>query len=247
MKSLRNSLAVFKRELRAYFESPVAYVFMVVFLVLVGFLTFSVTKFYERRVADLQPFFIWHPWVFLLLVPAATMGLWAEERRNGTIELLLTMPITLLEAVIGKFMAAWAFMVLGIALTFPIVVTTAYLGHPDLGVILGGYVGSILLAGACVSICMLTSALTQSQVISFVLGLMICLLLLLAGWPPVTDIFVQWAPAWVVDGVASFSFMPHFESMQRGVIDVRDLAYYVSIIVFMTATTHVVLENRKSA
>jgi len=247
MKSLRNSLAVFKRELRAYFESPVAYVFMVVFLVLVGFLTFGVTKFYERRVADLQPFFFWHPWVFLLLVPAATMGLWAEERRNGTIELLLTMPITLLEAVVGKFLAAWVFMAIGIALTFPIVLTTAYLGHPDMGVIVSGYFGSILLAGACVSVGMLTSALTQSQVISFVLGLLICLGLLLSGWPPVTDIFVKWAPGWVVDAVAAFSFMPHFESVQRGVIDVRDLAYYLSIIVFMTATTHVVLENRKSA
>ena len=247
MRSLRNSMAVFKRELRAYFESPVAYVFMVVFLVLVGFLTFGVTKFYERRVADLQPFFFWHPWVFLLLVPAATMGLWAEERRNGTIELLLTMPITMLEAVIGKFLAAWAFLAIAITLTFPIVLTTTYLGHPDLGVVFCGYFGSILLAGACVSVGMLTSALTQSQVISFVLGLIICLGLLLSGWPPVTDIFVKWAPNWVVDAVAAFSFMPHFESVQRGGIDMRDLAYYLSIIVFMTAATHVVLENRKSA
>jgi ABC-2 type transport system permease protein len=243
----RNSKAVLKRELKAYFESPVAYVFMVVFLILVGFLTFSVTQFYERRMADLQPFFFWHPWVFLLLVPAATMGLWAEERRNGTIELLLTMPITMMEAVIGKFLAAWAFLVIGITLTFPIVITTAYLGHPDLGVILCGYFGSILLAGACASVGMLTSALTHSQVISFVLGLMICLVLLLAGWPPVTRMFEQWAPTWVVDGVAAFSFMPHYESVQRGVLDIRDLGYYASVMIFMIAATHVVLENRKSA
>jgi ABC-2 type transport system permease protein len=247
MFNVGNSMAVFKRELKAYFESPVAYVFMVVFLVLTGFLTFSVTQFYERRLADLQPFFFWHPWVFLLLVPAATMGLWAEERRNGTVELLLTMPITMLEAVIGKFLAAWVFLILGILLTFPIVITTTYLGHPDVGVIVCGYIGSILLAGACVSVGMMTSALTHSQVISFVLSLVICLGMLLAGWPPVTRFFESWAPAWLVNGVAAFSFMPHFESVQRGVIDIRDVAYYVSVVVFMMFTTHVVLESRKQA
>jgi ABC-2 type transport system permease protein len=247
MNGARNTLAICKRELKAYFESPVAYVFMVVFLALVGFLTFFVTRFYERRVADLQPFFFWHPWVYLLLVPAATMGLWAEERRTGTIELLLTMPVTMLQAVLGKFIAAWIFITVGLVLTFPIVLTTAYLGHPDMGVILCGYVGSILLAGAYVSVGMLTSAMTRSQVISFVLSLVICLLLLLAGWPPVTDIFVQWAPEWLVQAVAALSFMPHYDAVQRGVLDLRDIAYYLSVILFMTAATHVVLENRKSA
>ena len=247
MKSLSNSLVVFRRELKAYFESPVAYVFMVVFLVLTGFLTFAVAHFYERRVADLQPFFFWQPWVYLLLVPAATMGLWAEERRTGTVELLLTMPVTLLQAVFGKFLAAWVFITIGLLMTFPIVITTAYLGHPDMGVVACGYVGSVLLAGAYVSVGMLTSAMTRSQVIGFVLSLVICLLMLLAGWPPVTDIFIKWAPEWLVQAVASLSFMPHFESVQRGVLDLRDVAYYVSVIVFMTAATHVVLENRKSA
>jgi ABC-2 type transport system permease protein len=247
MRSLRNILAVSRREFKAYFESPVAYVFMVGFLVLSGFLTFFVGRFYERRVADLDQFFFWHPWVYLLLVPAATMGLWAEERRTGTIELLLTMPITLGQAIVGKFLAAWLFIVAGLALTFPIVITACYLGSPDLGVVFCGYVGSILLAAAYVSAGMLTSALTRSQVISFVLSLLICLVLLLAGWPPVTDMFVKWAPEWLVNAVASFSFMPHFESIQRGVIDLRDLAYYASVIVFMTFATHVVLENRKSA
>jgi len=236
-----------KRELKSYFEAPVAYVFMVGFLVLTGFLTFFVTRFYERRIADLQPFFFWHPWVYLLLVPAAAMGLWAEERRTGTIELLLTMPITLAEAVLGKFLAAWLFIIIGIALTFPIVITTFYLGNPDAGVIISGYFGTILLAGAYVSVGMLTSAMTRSQVISFVMSLLLCLLLLLAGWPPVTDIFVRWAPNWLVNAVASISFMPHFESMQRGVIDVRDIVYYVSVIVFMFSATLLVLENRKSA
>jgi ABC-2 type transport system permease protein len=249
MNSARNTLAVFKREIKSYFESPVAYVFMFVFLVLTGFLTFYVARFYDRRVADLQPFFMWHPWVYLLLVPAATMGLWAEERRTGTIELLLTMPITMGQALMGKFLAAWLFIVIGLALTFPIVITTYYLGGPDGGAIACGYFGSILLAGTCVSVGMLTSALSRSQVISFVLSLIICLVLLLAGWPPVTEIFArlgdQWN--WLVDAVAAFSFMPHFEAMQRGVIDVRDLVYYASVIVFMFFATHIVLNNRKSA
>jgi ABC-2 type transport system permease protein len=247
MDSVRNTLAIFKRELKSYFESPVAYVFMVGFLVLVGFLTFFAAQFYERRVADLQPFFMWHPWVYLLLVPAATMGLWAEERRTGTIELLLTMPVTMGQALMGKFLAAWLFIILALVLTFPVVVTAYYLGHPDGGAMACGYLGSALLAGTCVSVGMLTSALTRSQVISFVLSLLICLVLLLAGWPPVTAMFVRWAPTWLVDTVAAFSFMPHFESMQRGVLDVRDLAYYASVIVFMFFATHIVLDNRKSA
>ncbi|MDA0990944.1 MAG: ABC transporter permease subunit [Verrucomicrobia bacterium] len=241
-----NCLAVFKRELKSYFESPVAYVFMIGFLVLIGFLTFSVSSLYERQVADLQPFFMWHPWVYLLLVPAATMGLWAEERRAGTIELLLTMPITLGQAIVGKFMAAWLFITLGIVLTFPVVVTTCYLGDPDLGVVVCGYLGSILLAGAYVSVGMLTSSMTRSQVIAFVLSLLICMLLLLAGWPPVTSLFVKWAPAWLVDAIASLSFSPYFESMKRGVLDIRDVAYYVSVMVFMNVATHQILQNRRA-
>jgi ABC-2 type transport system permease protein len=247
MSSAGNVSAVFKREIRSYFESPVAYVFLVVFLALTGFLTFSASQFYERQAADLQPFFFWHPWVYLLLVPAATMGMWAEERRRGSIELLLTMPITLMQAIVGKFLAAWLFIVIALALTFPIVVTTMYLGKPDMGVVTCGYIGSALLAGACVSIGMFTSSLTRSQVISFVLAMVLCLLLIIAGWPPVTGIFVKWAPNWLVEGVAAFSLMPHFESMQRGVLDARDVVYYASLIVFMTAATQVLLDNRKSA
>ena len=247
MDKARNTLSVFRRELKSYFESPVAYVFMVAFLVLVGFLTFSVTRFYDRRMADLQPFFFWHPWVYLLLVPAATMGLWAEERRTGTIELLLTMPITMFQAIVGKFLAAWLFMVMALGLTFPVVLTTCYLGKPDLGVIFCGYLGSIMLAGACVSIGMLASSLTRSQVVSFVVALAVCLVMLMAGWPPVTDFFVKWAPAWLVGAVASLSLIPHFDAIQRGVIDVGDIAYYLGVIIFMLCATHVVLDNRKSA
>jgi len=247
MEATRNCIAIFRRELKSYFEAPVAYVFLVGFLVLTGFLTFSVSHYYERGLADLQAFFFWMPWVCLLLVPAATMGLWAEERRAGTIELLLTMPVTILQAIVGKFLAAWLFIAIAIGLTFPIVLTTAYLGDPDMGAIVSAYLGSLLLAGACVSVGMLTSCATRSQVISFVMSLLLCLVFLLAGWPPVTGLFVNWAPNWLVEGVAAFSFMPHFESLQRGVIDLRDLVYYASVIVFMICTAHVVLDNRKSA
>ncbi|OGV58156.1 MAG: ABC transporter permease [Lentisphaerae bacterium RIFOXYA12_FULL_48_11] len=246
MDSFNNIKAIFKREIKSYFQAPVAYVFMVVFLVLIGFLTFSVTRFYERQTADLQPFFFWLPWVFLLLVPAGTMGLWAEERRAHTIELLLTMPITMFEAIMGKFLAAWSFIVISIILTFPIVITTSYLGNPDLGAVAAGYVGAILLAGAYVSVGILTSSMTRSQVISFVLSLVFCLLFVLAGWDPVTGAFSKWAPK-LAELIASFSFITHFESIQRGVIDLRDVIYYISVMAFMIAATHVVLNNRKSA
>lgn len=252
MDCTHNTYAIFKRELRSYFESPVAYVFLVVFLMLTGFLTFSVGRFYENGQADLRGFFVWHPWVYLLLVPAAAMRLWAEERRAGTIELLLTMPVTLTQAILGKFLAAWSFLAIALALTCPVLLTTLYLGEPDIGVALAGYFGSILLAGAYLSVGILTSAMTRNQVISFVVSVVICLFLLLAGWPPVTDFLVPLAQEyggldWLVQAVASFSFMPHYESIQRGVIALRDLAYYASLMGFMLFATHLVLENRKAA
>ena len=246
MDFIRNTKAIAKRELVAYFESPVAYVFMVVFLVLLGFLTFFVSHFYEIGQADLRPFFFWHPWLFLILVPAAAMQLWAEERRSGTIETLLTLPITMPEAIIGKFLAAWIFIGMIILLTFPIVLTAVYLGNPDKGAIIGGYIGSFLLAGTYLSVGSLTSACTRNQVISFVLSLIICLFLLLAGWPPVIDMLVKWAPDWLVNGTASFGFMPHYEAFQKGIVDSRDIAYFLSVIVFMLFGTYIVIENRKS-
>lgn len=246
MRSPNPIWSIFRREFRNYFNSPVAYVFMVAFLLLVGFLTFLVAGYYERREADLSPFFLWHPWVYLLLVPAATMGLWAEERRTGTIELLLTLPVTLGQAIIGKFLAAWAFIAIGLALTFPIVVTTALLGNPDFGAVFAGYVGSFLLAGACVAVGTLTSAMTRSQVIGFVLALCACLILNLAGFEPVTSLFARWAPG-LADGVAACSFLRHFESLRRGVIDLYDVAYYGGVMVFMLTAAHVVLNSRKAA
>lgn len=247
MKSLSNALIIAKRELKAYFESPVAYVFLIVFLVLTGFLTFSVRYLYERGTADLTPFFAWLPWVFLVLVPAATMGLWAEERRTGTIELLLTMPVTLSQVIAGKFIASWLFISGALLLTFPLVITVSYLGNPDMGVILSGYFGGILMAGAYVAIGMLTSSMTRSQVISFVISVTACLLLVLAGWPPVTDFFVKWAPVWLINSVSAVGFMPHYDAIQRGIIDLKDLLYFVSVVILAAHCTYLVLENRKSA
>lgn len=247
MKNISNVFVIMRRELKAYFESPVAYVFLIVFLVLTGFLTFSAGNLYERMIADLSPFFTWMPWVFLVLVPAATMGLWAEERRSGTIELLLTMPITLTQIIAGKFLASWLFIVSALVLTFPVVITVVFLGEPDMGVIASGYLAALLLAAAYVAIGMFTSSLTRSQVISFVLSLIICLLLVLAGWPPVTDFFVKaGASSWLIDAVASTSFMPHYDALQRGIVDLKDVLYFVSVVVLASFCTYVVMENRKS-
>ncbi len=243
---MKSTITILAREWRAYFNSPVAYVFIVIFLTLTAFFTFNVSRFYEAGQASLDRFFFWHPWLYLILVPAVAMRLWAEERRAGTLELLLTLPVTTAQAIIGKFLAAWLFVLLALALTFPIVVTAFYLGNPDPGPIVSGYIGSALLAGAYLAVGALTSALTRNQVISFILAAVIGLFLLLAGYPPVTDVLYALAPAWLVEVVAGFSFSAHYEQLQRGVVDVRDLLYFASVIAFMLLATHVTLENRKT-
>lgn len=243
-ESISHTLAVAKREWRSYFDSPVAYVFIIIFLMLAGFFTFSLSQFFEAGQADLSGFFRWHPWLYMILVPAVTMRLWAEERRSGTIELLFTVSVTPLQALLGKFLAAWLFMLLALALTFCVPLTAIYLGSPDLGAALSGYLGSGLLAGAYIAVGMFTSALTRNQVISFILAVVIGMFLILAGYPPVTDLLAHWAPMWLVDGVASFSFMPHFQALQRGVIDLRDLAYFASVMVFMLFATQGVLKTK---
>jgi ABC-2 type transport system permease protein len=244
---LKNIIAVIKRELAGYFGSPVAYVFIVIFLLLCGFFTFSVSHFYELGQADLRAFFEWHPWIFLFLLPAVAMRLWADEWRTGTIELMLTLPITLKELVMGKFIAAWLFIAIGLFLTFPLVLTVLYLGDPDLGAIFCAYFGSLLMAGAYLSVGSMTSSFTRNQVISFILSLVICLFLVLAGWSPVIDVLSGWAPAWIVDIVSGFSFMPHFASIQRGVLDLRDVVYYLSVIFFMLFVNGVILLNRRAS
>ena len=244
MDLIVHSGAIAKREWRAYFDSPVAYVFIMIFLALAGFFTFSVGGFYEAGQADLRGFFFWHPWLYLILVPAVAMRLWAEERRQGTMELLFTSAVTPGQAIAGKMAAAWGFLALALALTFPVPATAGWLGRPDWGVILAGYVASLMLAGAYLAVGMFTSALTRNQVISFVLAVVLGLFLILAGFQPVTDLLAQWAPGWLVDGVAAFGFMPHYEAMQRGVLDARDILYFASVTGFMLFLTRLVLDNR---
>lgn len=246
MKSVLNTWAVCKRELSSFFASPVAYVFIIIFLILCGFFTMMAGQFFERNEASLESFFVWHPWLFLALVPAIGMRLWSEERRSGTIELLLTMPLGLGEAVAGKFLAAWAVLALSLALTFPVVVSVGVLGSPDYGVVASGYLGSLLLAGSYLAVSSATSALTRNQVISMIISVVICLFLILAGWPPVTNLLVKWAPAGVVDAVAAFSVIPNFEMLQRGVVDLKSLVYFASIMLFGLFSTAVILRNRVS-
>ena len=233
-----------KRELGSYFASPVAYVFLVIFLLLTGFLTFTAGAFFERGEASLGAFFAWHPWVYLVLVPAVGMRLWAEERRAGTLELLLTLPVTAWQAILGKFLACWLFLAIALALTFPVVVTVNVLGAPDNGAILAGYLGSLFLAGAYLAITCLTSALTRNQVIAFILAVVACLFLILAGFSPVTDLLVRWASPAVVDTVAAFSVVTHFDGFQKGVVDSKDLLFYLSVIGYSLFATGVVLRNR---
>jgi ABC-2 type transport system permease protein len=246
MNALLNIKAIMKRELGGYFTSPIAYVFLVIFLLLTGFFTFTVGNFFERGEASLVSFFTWHPWLYLFLVPAAGMRLWAEERRLGTMELLLTMPITTWQAIIGKFLASWLFLALALALTFPVVITVNYLGAPDNGVILAGYVGSLLLAGTYLAISCMTSALTRNQVISFIVSVMIALFLILAGYTPVTDLLTRWANPVIVEIIAAFSVMTHFEGFQRGVLDTRDVVFFVSMIGFALFTTGVIIRNQRA-
>ncbi len=246
MNAWSNIKAIVKRELGGYFTSPIAYVFLIIFLLLTGFFTFTVGSFFERGEASLVSFFTWHPWLYLFLVPAVGMRLWSEERRLGTIELLLTMPVTTWQALVGKFLASWLFLALALALTFPVVITVNYLGNPDNGVIFTGYVGSLLLAGAYLAITSMTSAMTRNQVISFIVAVLICLFLILAGYEPVTGLLSRFASARVVDLVAAFSVMTHFEGFQRGVVDLRDIVFFASLMGFALFTTGVIIRSHRA-
>jgi ABC-2 type transport system permease protein len=237
---------IFKRELASYFATPLAYIFLVIFLVLTGVFTFYLGGFFERGQADLGSFFAFHPWLYLFLVPAIAMRLWAEERKSGTLELLMTLPITRTEAVAGKFLAAWVFAGLALLLTFPVVLTVNYLGEPDNGAILTGYLGSWLLAGAYLAVGSCMSALARNQVIAFILTVSLCFVFIVSGFPMVIDAFSAWAPQGMIDAVASMSFLIRFEAISKGVIDLRDLLYFLSFIVAWLAATAVMVDLKKA-
>jgi len=237
---------IMRRELASYFATPLAYVFLLIFLVLANLFTFYLGGFFERGQADLNPFFSYHPWLFLFLIPAVSMRLWSDERRSGSIELLLTQPLTLWEAVVGKFLAAWAFTVLALALTFPLWLTVNFLGSPDNGAILAAYIGSALLAAGFLSIGSLASALTRNPVVAFIVAVAACFAFLVAGYPLVLDAFRSWAPQFLVDAVGSLGFLTHYEAISKGVIDIRDLIYFALLITWFLLATAVVLDVRKS-
>jgi ABC-2 type transport system permease protein len=243
---MRNVWTIVKRELASYFSSPVAYVFLVIFLLLTGFFTFTAGSFFERGEASLASFFGWHPWLYLVLVPAVGMRLWAEERRSGTLELLLTMPVAPWQVIIAKFVASWIFIGVALALTFPAIITVNILGDPDNGMIAAGYIGSFFLAGAYLAVTCMTSAMTRNQVVAFILSVVLCLFLILAGFNPVTDLLTRWANPAVVDTVAAFSVVTHFDNFQRGVIDLRDLVFFLSVIGFALFATGVIIRGHRA-
>jgi len=239
-------LSIYKREFTSYFVTPVAYVFIVIFLFMTGVFTFYLGAFYESNQADLEPFFRFHPWLYLFLIPAISMRLWSDERKSGTIELLMTLPVSITDTVVAKYLAAWSFTAIALSLTFPMWVTVNYLGNPDNTVILASYIGSLIMAGGFLAIGSCISALTKSQVIAFVISVVICFMFILSGFPMVLDLFEGWAPQAVVDAIASFSFLTHFTSIKKGVIDIRDVIYFVALITFWLYVNIVIIENKKA-
>jgi ABC-2 type transport system permease protein len=245
MNQLGKVWPIFKREFASYFATPLAYVFIVIFLLATGTFTFYVGHFFDNGIADLSVFFGYHPWLYLFLVPAIAMRLWAEERRSGTMELLLTLPVPLWATVTGKYLAAWAFVAVALALTFPIWITVNYLGDPDNGVIVAGYIGSLFMAGGYLAIGACMSAMTNNQVIAFVVSVVVCFLFTIAGSPLVLDFFRGWAPLVLVNAVASFSFLTHFQAISQGVIDLRDIIYFFSLIALFLTANVVVIDLKK--
>jgi len=238
--------AIAQRELKAYFATPLAYVFLVIYLALIGVFTFYLGGFFERGQADLAPFFNFHPWLYLFLVPAISMRLWAEERKSGSIELLMTLPVTMGQAVLGKFLAAWCFVGVALALTFPIWITVNYLGDPDNGVILTAYIGSLLMAGAFLAIGACISAANRNQVVAFIITVVVCFAFLLSSFPLVLDFFSGWAPQGLVDAIAGLSFLTHFNALSRGVLDLRDVVYFLLVIATWLYANAIVLDMKKA-
>ncbi len=239
--------SIYKREFTSYFVTPVAYVFIVIFLFMTGIFTFYLGAFYESNQADLEPFFRFHPWLYLFLIPAISMRLWSDERKSGTIELLMTLPVSITDAVVGKYLAAWSFTAVALFLTFPMWITVNYLGNPDNTVILASYIGSLIMAGGFLAIGSCISAFTKSQVIAFVISVVISFMFILSGFPMVLDLFQGWAPQAIIDAIASFSFLTHFTSIKKGVIDIRDIIYFGALITFWLYVNVVVIEAKKAS
>ncbi len=237
---------VFRRELSSFFATPVAYVFITIFLMLSGVFAFFIGSFYERGQADLLPFFNFHPWLYLFLVPAIAMRTWSEERKSGTIELLMTLPISTLQAVLGKFFAAWSVLGLSLLLTFPLWLTVNYLGDPDNGVIIAAYIGSWLMSGAFLAIGMCMSAVTKNQVVAFILAVVLCFIFVVSGSDIVLDAFKGWAPSVVIDTVASFSFLSHFESLAKGVLALNDVGYFLISMAIWLYASLLIIEHKKA-
>ena len=244
---MRNVWIIAKRELNAYFGTGLAYIFAIIFVAMTGAFAFFIGNFFERGQADLVSFFQYHPWLYLLLVPAIAMRLWAEERKTGTIELLMTLPITTGEAILGKFLAAWAFIGFALILTFPMWITVNYLGSPDNGIIFASYVGSFLMAGAFLAIGSCISALTKNQVIAFIVASTLCFLFVMSGSELVLNSFRGWAPRFLIDAISSLSFLTHFDRIVRGVIPLSSLFFYLSLIAFFLFANAIVVEQRKAA
>ncbi|PPR22485.1 MAG: hypothetical protein CFH40_01319 [Alphaproteobacteria bacterium MarineAlpha10_Bin3] len=241
-----NTFLVVRRELADYFATPVAYVFIVIFLALLSALTFFMGSFFARGQADLSAFFQFHAWVYMLLIPAITMRMWAEERKSGTIELLMTLPLSLFQVVVGKYLAAVIFTAISLALTFPLWITVNYLGEPDNGAILAGYFGSLLMAGGFIAVGAFISALTKNQVVAFVMTAAACFVLIASGAPIVLSFFAGWAPKAAVDFIASLSFLAHFTDISKGVLDLRDVVYFVSLIVAFLFANAIAVERLKA-
>ncbi|MGB3726933.1 MAG: ABC transporter permease [Glaciecola sp.] len=237
---------IFKREFSSFFSSPVAYTFIAIFLILSGVFTFMLGAFYERGQADLLSFFNFHPWLYLFLVPAMAMRTWSEERKNGSIELIMTLPFTTMQIMLGKFFAAWMVLGLCLILTFPLWITVNYLGNPDNGIIAAAYIGSWLMSGAFLAVGMCMSATTKNQVIAFILAVVVCFVFVLAGTPVVIDMFQNWAPNIVVDTVAAFSFLTHFENMAKGVIALNDALFYIITMLVWLYAGYVIIEQKKA-
>ena len=243
---MRQFLSITKRELISYFATPVAYVFITIFLLLSGLFTFYLGNFFEIGQASLGSFFEWHPWLYLFLVPAITMRLWSEEKKSGTIELLTTLPVSTLNIVLGKFMAAWLFTLLALILTFPMWITVNYLGNPDNGVIMASYIGSLLMSGGYLSIGIFISSLTKNQVIAFIVSVTVCFLFTVSGLPIVLDFFSNWAGEAITDVIASFSFLANYSDISRGIIDLRTLVYFLSLIFLFLYLNVITLDNSRN-